>query len=126
MDVFLHVFSHFSDFTAALTDVEPDGKAIALCEGIVRARFRNGTNNPTMMTPFEIYKFEIDMWNTSNTFKKGHRIRIEISSSNFPRYNRNLNSGNHIESDEEINIANQTLYHDREHPSYITLPIIPR
>jgi hypothetical protein len=115
-----------TDFTAALTDVEPDGKAIALCEGIVRARFRNGTNNPMMMTPFEIYKFEIDMWNTSNTFKKGHRIRIEISSSNFPRYNRNLNSGNHIESDKEINIANQTLYHDREHPSHITLPIIPR
>ena len=114
-----------TDFTAALTDVEPDGKAIALCEGIVRARFRNGTDKPEMMIPGEIYEFEIDMWNTSNMFKEGHRIRIEISSSNFPRYNRNLNTGNPIATDIEIKIANQKLYHDSQHPSHVTLPIIP-
>lgn len=115
-----------TDFTAVLTDLEPDGKAIALCEGIVRARFRNGTDNPEMMTPGDIYEFEIDMWNTSNMFKKGHCIRVEISSSNFPRYNRNLNSGNPIATDTEITIANQTIYHDAEHPSHVTLPVIPR
>ena len=115
-----------TDFTATLTDLEPDGKAIALCEGIVRARFRNGTENPEMMVPGEIYQFEIDMWNTSNNFNKGHRIRIEISSSNFPRYNRNLNSGNPIASDSNINIANQTVYHGSKYPSYVNLPVIPK
>jgi hypothetical protein len=115
-----------TDFTAALTDVEPDGKAIALCEGIVRARFRNGTDNPKMMTPGEIYEFEIDMWNTSNMFKKGHSIRVEISSSNFPRYNRNLNTGNPIATDAEIRTANQTIYHGAANPSHLTLPVISR
>jgi putative CocE/NonD family hydrolase len=119
-----------TDFTAALIDVEPASgdspeKAIILCEGIVRARFRNGTENPVMMTPGEIYEFEIDMWDTSNLFKEGHRIRVEISSSNFPRYNRNLNSGNPIATDTEITIANQTIYHDAEHPSHVTLPVTP-
>ena len=121
-----------TDFTATLIDVEPAGsgagtgeKAIILCEGIVRARFRNGTDNPEMMTPGDIYEFGIDMWDTSNLFKEGHRIRIEISSSNFPRYNRNLNSGNPIATDTEITIDNQTVYHDSEHPSHVTLPVIP-
>ena len=114
-----------TDFTATLTDLEPGGKAIALCEGIVRARFRDGTENPQMIIPGKIYKFEIDMWNTSNSFNKGHRIRIEISSSNFPRYNRNLNSGNPIASDTDITIANQTVYHGSKYPSHINLPLIP-
>ncbi|MDA1278914.1 MAG: CocE/NonD family hydrolase [Chloroflexi bacterium] len=120
-----------TDFTCALIDVEPavgksPEKAIILCEGIVRARFRNGTDNPELMTPGEIYEFEIDMWDTSNLFKVGHRIRIEISSSNFPRYNRNLNSGNPIATDTQITVANQTIYHDHDHPSRVTLPVIPR
>ena len=115
-----------TDFTATFVDVETGGKAIILCEGIVRARFRNGTDNPELMTPGEIYEFDIDMWDTSNLFKAGHRIRVEISSSNFPRYNRNLNSGNPIATDTEITIANQKIYHDADHPSYVTLPVIPR
>ncbi|MCI0851836.1 MAG: CocE/NonD family hydrolase [Chloroflexi bacterium] len=121
-----------TDFTAALIDVEPADsdagtgeKAIILCEGIVRARFRNGTDNPEMMTPGDIYEFEIDMWDTSNLFKEGHRIRVEISSSNFPRYNRNLNSGNPIATDTAITVANQTVYHDALHPSHVKLPVIP-
>jgi putative CocE/NonD family hydrolase len=80
-------------FTTALMDVGEDGSAIILCEGICRARFRNGTDRPTMMNPGEIYEFRIDMWDTSNLFLQGHRIRLEVSSSNFPRYDRNLNSG---------------------------------
>ena len=120
-----------TDFTAALVDVEPaaedgeEGRPIILCEGIVRARFRNGTDNPEMMAPGEIYEFDIDMWDTSNLFEEGHRIRVEISSSNFPRYNRNLNSGNPIAPDTEITVANQQVYHDSLHPSHITLPVIP-
>jgi putative CocE/NonD family hydrolase len=114
-----------TDFTAALIDVEPDGKAIILCEGICRARFRNGTENPEMMTPGDIYEFKIDMWDTSNLFLAGHRIRIEISSSNFPRYNRNLNTGSEIASDSEVRVAHQTIYHDAAHPSHVLLPVIP-
>ncbi len=115
-----------TDFTAALVDVAPDGAAIILCEGIVRARFRNGTSTPQMMNPGEVYPFRIDMWDTSNLFQAGHRLRLEISSSNFPRYNRNLNSGNPIATDKEIRVAHQTVFHDARRPSCLLLPVIPR
>ena len=115
-----------TDFTATLTDIEVNGKAIALCEGIVRARFRNGTDNPKMLKPNEIYEVEIDMWNTSNLFKKNHMICLEISSSNFPRYNRNLNTGGNIEKGFEMKKANQKIYHGSEYPSRLVLPIIPK
>ncbi len=115
-----------TDFTAALVDVAPDGTAIILCEGICRARFRYGTNTSQMMRPGNAYEFKIDMWDTSNVFFAGHRIRVEVSSSNFPRYNRNLNTGNPIESDTEIRVAHQTIYHDETRPSYVVLPVIPK
>ena len=116
-----------TDFTAALIDVEPDGKAIILCEGICRARFRNGTDDPQLMNPGEIYEFTIDMWDTSNLFKAGHRIRMEISSSNFPRYDRNLNSGGPIgyEGPEAIKVARNTLHVGGATPSRLVLPVIP-
>lgn len=114
-----------TDFTAALIDVFPDGQAIILTEGICRARFRNGTDNPEFLEPNKPYEFAIDMWDTSNTFLAGHRIRIEVSSSNFPRYNRNLNTGNPIATDTEIRVAHQTVFHDAEHPSHVLLPVIP-
>ena len=115
-----------TDFTDTLTDIEENGKAIALCEGIVRARFRNGTDNPKMLKPNKIYEVEIDMWNTSNLFKKNHMICLEISSSNFPRYNRNLNTGGNIEKGFEMKKANQKIYHGSEYPSRLVLPIIPK
>ncbi len=114
-----------TDFTAALIDVFPDGRAIILTEGICRARFRNGTENPKLMEPGETYEFKIDMWDTANVFLAGHRIRVEVSSSNFPRYNRNLNTGNPIATDTEIRVAHQTVFHDAEHPSHLLLPVIP-
>lgn len=113
-----------TDFTAALIDVDPEGMAIILCEGICRARFRNGTDEPELMKPAKVYEFKIDMWDTSNVFKEGHRIRVEVSSSNFPRYNRNLNTGKSLETDSEVRIAHQTVYHDDERPSFVTLPVI--
>ena len=113
-----------TDFTAALIDVEPDGKAVILCEGICRGRFRNGTDQPELMTPGEVYPFKIDMWDTGNVFKAGHCIRLEVSSSNFPRYNRNLNTGSPIETDTEIRTADQTIYHDTARPSHVLLPVI--
>ena len=81
-----------TDFTAKLVDVWPDGFAQNLTEGIVRARYRDSQEQPQLMNPGQTYKFTLDLWATSNVFKKGHRLRLEISSSNFPRFDRNLNT----------------------------------
>jgi len=115
-----------TDFTATLTDVYPDGRAIHICEGIRRASFRESLENPTLITPGKVYEYRISLWETSNVFKAGHRIRIEVSSSNFPRYARNLNTGKNFATDTEIKTAVQTIYHDRDHPSALVLPVIPR
>src|SRR5207237_8382578 len=82
-----------TDFTAKLVDVRPDGYAQNLTDGILRARYRNSQEKPGLMQPGNIYKFTIDVWATSNVFLSGHRLRLEISSSNFPRFDRNLNTG---------------------------------
>ncbi len=114
-----------TDFTAKLVDVLPDGTAWNLCDGIVRARYRDGRGPAELLEPGEVYEFTIDCWVTSNLFKAGHRIRVEISSSNFPRFDRNLNTGDPIADDASPRVAHQTIHHDAEHPSHILLPIIP-
>ena len=115
-----------TDFTATLVDVHPGGEAIHICEGIVRARFRESYEEPTLIEPDSIYEYRISLWETSNVFKTGHRIRVEISSSNFPRFDRNLNTGHTPGMDAEMQPARQTLYHEAQYPSHITLPVIPR
>ncbi len=115
-----------TDFTALLVDVDRSGYARFLTDGIVRARYRNTTYQPEAIVPGQIYKYTIDLWATSNVFKAGHKIRIYISSSNFPRFNRNLNTGEPIFGSTQMVRAKQTIYHDAQHPSAITLPIIPR
>ncbi len=115
-----------TDFTAMIVDVDPNGYARFLTDGIVRARYRNSTERAEPIEPGKIYKYTIDLWATSNVFKAGHRIRVYISSSNFPRFNRNLNSGESTLGGTRIVKARQTIYHDAEHPSAIILPIIPR
>jgi putative CocE/NonD family hydrolase len=115
-----------TDFTATLVDVHPDGKAINITEGVIRARFRQSLERPSLLQPGRTYEFKIGIWETANVFKAGHRICLEISSSNFPRFDRNLNTGHQPGLDVEMRIAEQTIYHDSEHPSHITLPIIPR
>jgi putative CocE/NonD family hydrolase len=124
----LHAASSASDtdFTGKLVDVYPDGKAYNLCEGIIRARYRQGLEKPELLHPEEALPFEIDLWVTSNLFQRGHRIRLEVSSSNFPRFDRNPNSGKAFGTDTELLSAKQTVFHDREHPSHLVLPIIPR
>jgi putative CocE/NonD family hydrolase len=114
-----------TDFTAKLVDVYPDGRAINLCEGIIRARYRNSDSDPSLIEPQQIYRYEIDLWVTSNVFLPDHRIRLEISSSNFPRFDRNPNSGKQFGTDTELRKATQTIYHDPEHPSHLVLPMIP-
>jgi uncharacterized protein len=125
-----------TDFTAMIVDVDPSGAAKGaegtagyarfLTDGVVRARYRNSTERAEPIEPGKVYKYTIDMWATSNVFKAGHKIRVYISSSNFPRFNRNLNTGEPTLGASKMIKANQTIYHDSDHPSSITLPIIPR
>ncbi|HEY5911301.1 MAG TPA: CocE/NonD family hydrolase [Verrucomicrobiae bacterium] len=115
-----------TDFTAKLVDVHPDDKAYNLCDGILRARYRKGPGKPVLLEPGHAEQFDIDLWVTSNLFKRGHRIRLEVSSSNFPRFDRNPNTGGRFGSDTELLAAKQTVYHDGAHPSHLLLPVIPR
>jgi hypothetical protein len=115
-----------TDFTAILADVEPNGYARFLTDGIVRGRYRNSTRTAEPILPGRIYKYSIDLWATSNLFRAGHRIRLYVSSSNFPRFDRNRNTGEPILGATRSVKAQQTIYHDREHPSALVLPIIPR
>ena len=126
-----------TDWTVKLLDVYPDGRAINLCDGVLRARFREPHairtalpspgqyENPVLMEPREVYEFFVEIGVISQRFLRGHRIRIEVSSSNFPKSDRNLNNGGKLGIDPEIVVAKQTIYHDLERASYILLPVIP-
>ncbi len=114
-----------TDWTAKLVDVYPDGRAYNLCDGVIRARYHKDPLEPELITPDKIYKYEIDLWATSNVFLPGHKIRVEISSSNFPRFDRNPNTGNKFGMDAEMKAAKQTVYHHVDYPSHIILPVIP-
>jgi len=115
-----------TDFTVKLMDVYPDGRAMNLTEGIVRARYRISVEKPLLLTPGEVYEFQIQVGNTCNYFSPGHRIRVEVSSSNFPHWDRNTNSGNDIGKDgfSELCVATQVIFHDAQRPSHLSLPII--
>ncbi len=115
-----------TDFTAKLVDVEPCGYARNLTDGIIRARYRAPRQPASFITPGDVVEYTIDLWATANVFKKGHSIRLEISSSNFPRFDRNMNTGDAIGADASFQSALQTIHHTASHPSHITLPIVPR
>jgi putative CocE/NonD family hydrolase len=115
-----------TDFTVMLVDVDPSGYARFLTDGITRARYRNSTDRAEEIVPGRVYKYTIDLWATSNVFKAGHRIRVYVSSSNFPRFNRNLNTGEPTLGSRRMVTAKQTVYHDPARPSSITLPVVPR
>ena len=113
-----------TDFTAKLVDVFPDGQARNLTDGILRLRYRDSLEVPHLATPGEVYELNIDAGVTSNVFLKGHRVRLEISSSNFPRFDRNPNTGRPIADETVLRKASQSIYHDRQHPSRLILPVI--
>ena len=113
-----------TDFVARLCDVYPDERSIVLCDGVIRARLREGMDREVMMQPGKVYEFEIDMGVTSNVFRPGHRLRLEVTSSCFPRWNRNLNTGAPIATDTEIRLARQTVHHSRACPSRVILPVV--
>ena len=114
-----------TDFTATLVDVHPDGFAVNLCDGILRARYHESREHQKLLKPGEVYEFTIDLWVTSNVFLKGHRVRVDISSSNYPRFDRNLNTGNDAGQDAELRVAHQTVHHSSQYASQVLLPIIP-
>ncbi|HVA68473.1 MAG TPA: CocE/NonD family hydrolase [Candidatus Binataceae bacterium] len=114
-----------TDFTAKLVDVGPCGFARNLTDGIIRARVRESQSAPKLMEPGKVYEFKIDLWATANVFKAGHRMRLEISSSNFPRFDRNPNTGHDLFADAETQPAMQTVMHDRNCASFVMIPVIP-
>jgi uncharacterized protein len=120
-----------TDFTAKLVDVYPpskdfpDGVELNIADSIVRARYRDSLEKPTLMVPGEIYRFQIELNPTSLVFAKGHRIRVDISSSNFPRFDVNPNTGEPLNQNRRTVVAVNTIYHDSEHSSEIVLPIVP-
>jgi putative CocE/NonD family hydrolase len=114
-----------TDFTAKLVDVQPCGFARNLTDGIIRARYRESQQTASMLTPGKVYEYTIDMWSTANVFKAGHRIRLEVSSSNFPRFDRNPNTGHDLFADAETRPALQSVMHQRGAASHLVLPVIP-
>lgn len=115
-----------TDFTAKLIDVHPDGLAVNLCYGIMRAQFRDGYDSPSLIEPGKPYEYTIKLMPTGILFRRGHRIRLDVASSDFPNFDRNHNTGADYWSDAEMRVAHQTVFHDRERPSRLVLPVIPR
>jgi putative CocE/NonD family hydrolase len=113
-----------TDFTAKLVDVWPNGFAQNVTEGILRTAFRNSQEQPELLNPGQVYELHLDLWSTSNVFLPGHRLRLEVSSSNFPRFDRNLNTGGNASTGVEWTSAINSVLHDAEHPSVLIVPII--
>ena len=132
-DIVMHLWASSStldtDFTAKLIDVHPpsddypDGFAINITDSIIRARYRNGWTQAELMEPGNPYRFTFHLYPTSNVFRKGHRIRLDISSSNWPRFDVNRNTGGPLGLDQRYEIAHQTIFHSAEHPSHVVLPL---
>jgi hypothetical protein len=114
-----------TDFTAKLVDVAPDGTAYNVQEGILRARYRQGFDKKVWMRPDDVYEVRVEMSATSNYFAPGHRVRLQVSSSNFPRFDRNLNTGGKNYDETRWEVAKNTIHHNASRASYVLLPIIP-
>jgi putative CocE/NonD family hydrolase len=115
-----------TDFTAKLVDVHPDGFAQNVLDRVVRARFRAGSKlAPALIEPGKPYQYEIDLGFAGSMFKAGHRVRLDISSSNFPHLARNPNTGNDPATDNRMEVAQQTILHNTDHPSYLELSVVP-
>ncbi|HZS10182.1 MAG TPA: CocE/NonD family hydrolase [Blastocatellia bacterium] len=114
-----------TDWVVRLIDVHPDGFAMNICEGILRARYRKGTDKMELLRPGEVYEFEIDLVGTANVFQPGHRIRVDVTSSHFPQFDRNPNTGEAFGSSDRVRVAKQTIFHSAQRPSQIMLPVVP-
>jgi uncharacterized protein len=124
MDLHATTDGRDTDWMVKLIDVHPDGKAYPMAEGILRARFREGLDRPSLLTPGQAYRYEIDMVGTALVFQPGHRIRVDITSSNFPQFDRNLNTGDPLATGTTPRVAQQTIHHSAARPSAIILPVV--
>lgn len=113
-----------TDWFMRLAEVDETGQVIPLVHGTIRARYRNSFSKPELLKPGEIYEYDLDMWQTGITIPEGSRLRVEVASASFPFFSRNLNTGKHNETETEFVKAKQTIYHDKEHPSHVLLPVI--
>jgi putative CocE/NonD family hydrolase len=116
-----------TDWTAKLVDVDEHGHAINLCDGIVRARFRDSHEHPTEIEPNRVYEYRIRVGSTANVFKAGHRMRLEVSSSNFPMFDINNNTGQRVGESTLLQgkVATQAVFHDADRPSRLLVPVLP-
>ncbi|HQR34522.1 MAG TPA: CocE/NonD family hydrolase [Blastocatellia bacterium] len=114
-----------TDFMAKVVDVWPNGFAMNLTDGVLRARYRNSMEKPELMKLGEVYKLTINVWATANVFLAGHKLRLEIASANFPRFDRNPNTGENPEKATSHIKATNTIYHDQRRPSALILPVVP-
>jgi uncharacterized protein len=125
LDLYVSSSAVDTDFTGKVVDVWPSGFAQNLTEGILRLRYRNSPERPELGNPGEIYHITVDLWATSNVFLPGHKLRLEVSSSNFPRFDRNLNTGEDQARGTHMIKAANVIYHDKSRPSALVLPILP-
>jgi putative CocE/NonD family hydrolase len=125
LDLFVSSSAVDTDFTGMLVDVWPNGYAQNLTSGILRMRYRNSQEKPELASPGTIYHVTVDLWATSNIFLPGHKLRLEVSSSNFPRFDRNLNTGDEQARSARMIKATNVIYHDKAHPSALILPVVP-
>ena len=125
LDLYVSTSAVDTDFTGKLVDVWPDGFAQNLTEGILRLRYRNSQEKPELANPGETYHITVDLWATSNVFLAGHKLRLEVSSSNFPRFDRNLNTGEDQARATRMIKATNVIYHDKAHPSALVVPVMP-
>jgi len=115
-----------TDWVVRLCDVWPDGRSMWVCEGILRARYRNSFEQEELMVPGQLYRFEVDMWATAQVFQAGHRLRVQVTSSDFPWYERNLNTGGPFADEVCGQMAVNTVFHDAARPSHVVLPVMPQ
>ncbi len=125
LDLYVSSSAVDTDFTGMLVDVWPSGLAQNLTSGILRLRYRNSQEKPELANPSETYRITVDLWATSNMFLAGHKLRLEVSSSNFPRFDRNLNTGEEQARATRMVKATNVIYHDKAHPSALILPLVP-
>lgn len=124
MDLHATTDGRDTDWMVKLIDVHPDGKAYPMAEGILRARFREGLDKPQLLTPGQAYRYTVDLVGTAVVFQPGHRIRVDITSSNFPQFDRNLNTGDPLGTGTQPRVAQQTIHHSASKPSAIVLPVV--
>lgn len=115
-----------TDFVVRLTDVYPDGRSLVITEGLIRARYRHALEQTELLEPGEPAEYRIRLYDTSNVFMRGHRIRLDVTSSSFPRFSRNLNTGEDVATGTRVAVARQTVLHTAEYPSHVVLPVQPR